>query len=50
MCASNRDLILAYIKLPHLAPPEFVSVAAESGYQGISVRLIPANPLAACAF
>ena len=44
MRASDRDLILAYMTLPHLAPPEFVSVAAESGYQGISLRMIPANP------
>lgn len=41
---SRRDLILAYVTLPHLAPPGFVTVAAEAGYQGISVRLVPANP------
>lgn len=41
----ERDLVLAYLTLPHLLPPAFISVAAEAGYQGVSVRLIPANPL-----
>lgn len=40
----GRDLILAYLTLPHLLPPAFISVAAQAGYQGISVRFIPANP------
>ncbi|MEP6869856.1 MAG: TIM barrel protein, partial [Novosphingobium sp.] len=31
--------------MPHLLPPAFISVAAEAGYQGVSVRLIPASPL-----
>lgn len=33
--------MLCYLTLPHLLPPAFVSVAANAGYQGISVRLIP---------
>ena len=37
----GRDFVLCYLTLPHLLPPAFVSVAAEAGYQGISVRLIP---------
>lgn len=39
--AFDRDLVLCYLTLQHLLPPAFVSVAAEAGYQGISVRLIP---------
>lgn len=40
----TREMTLSYLTLPHLLPPDFVSVAHESGYQGISVRLMPASP------
>ena len=40
----GRDFVLCHLTLPHLLPPEFISAAAEAGYQGVSLRLIPANP------
>lgn len=39
--AADRDFVLCYLTLPHLLPPAFISVAAEAGYQGVSLRLIP---------
>lgn len=38
---ADRDFVLCYLTLPHLLPPEFISVAAEAGYRGVSLRLIP---------
>jgi len=38
---ADRDFVLCYLTLPHLLPPAFISVAAEAGYRGISLRLIP---------
>lgn len=43
--AVDCDFVLAHLTLPHLLPPAFISVAAGAGYQGVSIRLIPANPL-----
>lgn len=40
----GRDLVLAHLTLPHLLPPDFISMAAETGFQGVSLRLIPASP------
>lgn len=40
----GRDLVLAHLTLPHLLPPDFISIAAETGFQGVSLRLIPASP------
>ncbi len=37
----GRDFVLCYLTLPHLLPPAFISVAADAGYQGVSLRLIP---------
>lgn len=42
--SATREMTLSYLTLQHLLPPDFVSVAHQSGYQGISVRLIPASP------
>ena len=38
-----RPLYLAHLTLIHLAPPQFVSVAAEAGYDGVSLHLTPAG-------
>lgn len=40
----GRDLVLAHLTLPHLLPPDFISIAAETGFQGVSLRLLPASP------
>lgn len=40
----GRDLVLAHLTLPHLLPADFISIAAETGFQGVSLRLIPASP------
>ena len=37
----GRDFVLCYLTLPHLLPPAFISVAADAGFQGVSLRLIP---------
>lgn len=37
-------MVLCHLTLPHLLPPAFISVAAQTGYQGVSLRLIPASP------
>ena len=38
---ADRDFVLCYLTLPHLLPPAFISVAAQAGYHGVSLRLIP---------
>ncbi len=36
-----RAIHLAHLTLLHVAPPQFVSVAAETGYDGVSLHLTP---------
>jgi sugar phosphate isomerase/epimerase len=40
----NPRLSLAALTVLHLTPPEMVSCAAEAGYGGIGLRLLPATP------
>lgn len=35
----QRPLLLAHLTLLHVAPPEFVSIAAEAGYDGVSLHV-----------
>lgn len=37
----HRPFYLAHLTLLHLAPPRFVTVAAEAGYDGVSLHLTP---------
>lgn len=37
----RRPFYLAHLTLLHLAPPRFVTVAAEAGYEGVSLHLTP---------
>lgn len=37
----QRAIHLAHLTLLHVAPPRFVSVAAEAGYDGVSLHLTP---------
>jgi sugar phosphate isomerase/epimerase len=38
---TSRPFYLAHLTLLHLAPPRFVTVAAEAGYDGVSLHLTP---------
>ena len=38
---NHRPLYLAHLTLLHVAPPRFVSVAADAGYDGVSLHLTP---------
>jgi sugar phosphate isomerase/epimerase len=40
----RRQLLLAHLTLLHVAPPEFVSVAAEAGYDGVSLHVSQPPP------
>lgn len=37
----RRTVHLAHLTLLHMAPPQFVSVAAQAGYDGVSLHLTP---------
>ncbi len=37
----HRPLYLAHLTLLHVAPPRFVAVAADAGYDGVSLHLTP---------
>jgi sugar phosphate isomerase/epimerase len=41
---ARRQLLLAHLTLLHVAPPEFVSVAAEAGYDGVSLHVSQPPP------
>ena len=40
----RRQLLLAHLTLLHVAPPEFVSIAAEAGYDGVSLHVSQPPP------
>ena len=42
----RRQIAMAHLTLLHLDPPDLVSAAAAGGFDGVTIRLVPAHPQA----
>jgi sugar phosphate isomerase/epimerase len=40
----DNPLSLAFLTLPHVPVPEVIQIAAEAGFSGVGLRLLPATP------